>query len=55
MKIFTVLKEDKGCDKINPALTERRLKPKSITLYRYGVTTSPWAQVTVILIQYHIF
>jgi hypothetical protein len=52
---FKIVKEEEGCDKINPALTAIRLKPQSITPYQSGVTTTSCDEVTVIIIQYKYF
>jgi hypothetical protein len=55
MKIFRTMKKCEGSIEINLASTQSRLELKPVSTDQYGVTTTLWAEVTVILIQYQIF
>jgi hypothetical protein len=51
MKTFRTMKKDEECGEINQPLTARRLESTASSTNHSGVTTSPWAQVTVIRIE----
>jgi hypothetical protein len=55
MKIFKIVKEEEGCNKINPVMTSRVIELQSVWYSKSGVTTSPWDEVALIHVSYKYF
>jgi hypothetical protein len=55
MKIFTLSKYSEDKDKINRALTSMRLEAQPVSQSKSGITTTLWAEVTVILMKVQYF